>query len=488
MEPRETDYGKGRMAAGRLPRLDGLPRHTCKPGGEAHHRLGPNPRPTTRQTGATTSMNDQARQMLDTMMKAQWADPATLDAHQDRMLGRLVAHAAAQTAAYAERLKPVIAPDGSIDLSRWDEVPVLTREQAQADTDAIVARETPPEAGASQVNATSGSTGRAFRHRRSAIMSSVDLAASARGMRWFGVSGDETLASITVGATAKSGDPQAGHYKRGSWDIGGGTGRHAAMSINSPVSRQSDWLDDVRPAYLRTYPSNAAALARQGRPRAWHRGLKAVLCLGEVVTQEQRADVRREIGCAMINTYGATETGSIAYECPESGLMHVVSEAIRVELLDGNGRVVAPGEIGEVVVTPLWNYAMPLIRYRLGDHARQVAGACSCGRGLPVIGEVIGRSRNMFQRPDGERFWPNMYSAEFNQFIPHLQYQIVQKDACHIELVYVPRAQDQTEDRDGMLAYARRMLFPQVKLSYRATNEIPRHASGKYEDYRCEIP
>jgi phenylacetate-CoA ligase len=90
-----------------------------------------------------------------------------------------------------------------------------------------------------------------------------------------------------------------------------------------------------------------------------------------------------------LTMYSANETGYLALQCPLSGHYHVQSETVLVEVLDEVGRACRPGETGAVVVTPLQNFAMPLLRYSLGDFA-EVGSPCACGRHLPVLKEILG--------------------------------------------------------------------------------------------------
>ena len=122
-----------------------------------------------------------------------------------------------------------------------------------------------------------------------------------------------------------------------------------------------------------------------------------------------------------------------------------------------------------------------------GDLAIAGSGNCACGRVLPTIRQVLGRTRAMFQRPDGTKIWPNVLSREFGRFLPHRQFRFIQKSPLTIELQYVPLAQDQEEDRSKVVDYARKRLFREVKIDFKPVAEIPRSKSGKYEDYVCEI-
>lgn len=425
---------------------------------------------------------------FDAMMRTQFFSADAFEQNYMRRLQCLLRHAAEHTIAYRERLAPVFLPGGSIDPGRWSDIPILTREEGQESGPTFHARKTPREFGPSKYAATSGSTGRPFVHRSSAIMSVLNAAATARAMVWHGADFSRTLATITsADEAANVDDPGTGVLRQfDEWEPPQWR-RRAQLSLKNPITVQLDWLDRVRPEFLWTYASNAAALASEGQGRPWTKAVRGIFCNAESLSPHQRSMIHAATGCKPCSLYGATETGLIAVDCPAGGGMHVVAEAIKVEVLDASGKPTPPGEIGEIVVTPLFNYAMPLIRYRLGDLARAATGPCGCGRHMPLIGEVLGRTRSMFVRPDGQRFWPDMDSAVPSRLVPYRQCQFVQLDRTTIEFRYVPVASDQAEDRDTLAAYVRDQLYPEANLAFTRVEEIERTAAGKYEDFRSLV-
>lgn len=430
-------------------------------------------------------MSDPVEQLVRALDATQWMPSETFNPYQQRLLGKMLIHAHAQTDRYRRILEPVFQ-DGPPDLSRWHEIPFLTRAEAQADPASITARTVPPEAGDSNQAATSGSTARAFAHLRSDFMMWLNAALTERGHGWFDVDFSGTMASIAAyeNDAANTGD---GDVRPGGWGAGGKTGIYAMLGIQGGSAVQNMWLDTLQPDYLTTYPSIAAALAETSHGRRWPETLKTIFCIGETLTDEQRRIITDATNATVANTYGASETGLLAFECPHSGMMHVLAEAAIVEIVKTDGNPADPGEIGEIAVTSLANFAMPFIRYKIGDFAEVADQPCSCGRTLPVLRRIMGRSRNMFRRPDGAYIWPNVLSRVFNEFIPHRQFRFIQKTPTAVELIYVPQLADQTEDRAAMLAYARERLFPEVELIFTRAADIARLGRGKFEDYIREI-
>jgi phenylacetate-CoA ligase len=151
-----------------------------------------------------------------------------------------------------------------------------------------------------------------------------------------------------------------------------------------------------------------------------------------------------------------------------------------VEILDDQGKPCAPGEIGRVVVTTLHNFAMPLIRYALSDYA-EVGEPCDCGRGLPVLTRILGRSRNMFALPDGRRFWPSFplmsYSAASIR-----QLQIVQHTRDMVEARYVAERGLLPEEEQALVTAIHDALGYPFAVTLTPVPEIARSAGMKCED------
>jgi phenylacetate-CoA ligase len=121
--------------------------------------------------------------------------------------------------------------------------------------------------------------------------------------------------------------------------------------------------------------------------------LREVRTSGEPVGATTRQLCRDAWNVPVTDVYAAAEAGCIALQCPGSEHYHVQSESVLVEVLDGWNRACAPGTVGRVVVTTLQNFAMPLVRYDIGDLA-EVGAPCPCGRGLPVLTRIAGRVRD----------------------------------------------------------------------------------------------
>ncbi|MDQ7008381.1 MAG: phenylacetate--CoA ligase family protein, partial [Acidobacteriota bacterium] len=328
--------------------------------------------------------------------RSQWWPETALRAAQWRQLRILLRHARRHCPGYRHRLPAEPDPAG------WREIPVLTRQQLQQEA-ASLRSEAPPEAHGRRLRfATTGSTSRPVEVERSELALLMAEAMVVRDHLWHQRDLGGKLAVITT---------KVGQGEHSEW--GGAvssafiTGPAATLDIRAEPAAQLSWLRRQQPAYLLSHPSNIDSLARLSLERGEHLpGLRGVRSFGEALPEGLRERVRRAWGVPLADTYSCEEAGTIALQCPQHARYHCMAEHLLVEVVDEAGQPCGPGEWGRVLLTTLHNYAMPLIRYEIGDYA-ELGAPCPCGRGLPVLRRILGRRRNMLVTPDGRRHWPS---------------------------------------------------------------------------------
>ncbi|MGH7185727.1 MAG: phenylacetate--CoA ligase family protein, partial [Pseudomonadota bacterium] len=212
--------------------------------------------------------------------------------------------------------------------------------------------------------------------------------------------------------------------------------------------------------------------------------LKQVLTISETLPPGLRDLCRDAWGAPVVDLYSSREAGYIALQCPESERYHIQAEGMLVEILDSEGLPCPPGACGRVVVTPLHNFAMPLLRYELGDVA-EAGHPCSCGRGLPVIDRILGRRQNMLSRPDGTELWPLFSSSDIAAMLAAAtirRYQIAQVAPSRLEL-RVETAEPLSQAQAAALAAAVGRKFSHLfQVSVRREAALEPGPSGKFED------
>ena len=162
-------------------------------------------------------------------------------------------------------------------------------------------------------------------------------------------------------------------------------------------------IKTIRPEMLFGYPSVFSLIAKTAAENnidLTKLGIKVVFVTSERLYPYQREAIEKSFNAPVANGYGGRDAGFIAHQCPH-GKMHISAEDIIVEIIDKKGQVVANGEKGEIVVSHMATSDFPFIRYRTGDIAALDTEPCNCGRGLPVLKEIEGRSTDFVVAADG---------------------------------------------------------------------------------------
>lgn len=237
-------------------------------------------------------------------------------------------------------------------------------------------------------------------------------------------------------------------------------------------------LERFRPLYLCGYPSCLYILAehyRQSGRRAPH--LKAALTSAETLLEHQRHAIEQTFATRVFDQYGQAEMQSFWYECI-AGRMHAHPLAGVTEILRPDGTPAALGEMGEVVLTGFLNYAMPLVRYRVGDTARFSAELCPCGRAMPVIEEIGGRLDDFVYTR--ERGFLGRLDPVLKGVRNIVESQIEQESIDLLRIRFVPAPRFVAEDLRMLESNLRARVGRRIHLEFECTDRIPRTANGKF--------
>jgi phenylacetate-CoA ligase len=415
---------------------------------------------------------------------SEWWSAERLAAMQYRQLAVLLSHAKRHVPHYRHSLPS----SGQVGLQMLRSLPILTRAAAQENPAALVSNDVPKSHLPLQNIRSSGSTGRPVEFKASSVTALFRRALYLREHRWH--KRDLTQSAATIrNFRDGSGMPPEGKRASG-WGHGYSTKPIDILNIRATVEQQLAWLARVRPAYLSTFPTNLRALAQACLDRgAAIPGLRQACTYAESLPPGLRELVRRALGVPLCDIYSSEETGPIGFQCPgHEDRYHVQSENLIVEVVDEAGKPCAHGVPGRVLVTDLHNLATPLIRYEIGDYA-ETGPACDCGRSLPVLSRVLGRTRNMLRMPRGQSRWPSLPSGdELGRIAPVRQFQLVQKDLQRLELVLVVARPLTKEEEKRVQAAFLSDLGGGFELALSYAKEIARTPGGKYEDFRSEVP
>ncbi|MCR9239265.1 MAG: hypothetical protein NXI17_21560 [Alphaproteobacteria bacterium] len=419
------------------------------------------------------------RNMAKVLGRTQYYPPEKMQAYQRKLLEPLLRHARKEVPFYARRLDPVFAHDDSMRWEAWGEIPTFTRADAQDAGEALFANFLPEHVGGYSENNTSGSTGAPLQCRVSTTASLINAAASQRTFEWHEIDLSGKMALIVEGE-GKYKYPEGQIGKK--WNVANPEAPACQLSVTEPIANQLEWLLTTKPDILITYPSIAVALYELAAQRKEIPTIHTFIGQGEVFNEEAKYYLAGTHGLKLVDRYGASELGAIAGQCPTENRHHQFYEANLMEVLDFSGQCLVAEGRGRLVLTPFYNYAMPLIRYENQDQVEITQAPCPCGRTLPSIMKVLGRERHVFTYSEGSRSWPSVSKHEYSGFLPSKQIQAIQKTATNIEIRFVRDQNSQVGiDIGGLQSFLRNRLHPTVQIAVVEVPEITRAASGKYE-------
>jgi phenylacetate-CoA ligase len=244
------------------------------------------------------------------------------------------------------------------------------------------------------------------------------------------------------------------------------------------------------PAMLFGYPSVLAHIAQHAESRNQRLsdiGVRVAFVTAERLYADQRNQIMRGFGCPVANSYGGRDSGLIAHECPAGG-MHISAEDIIVEIVDGDGRSQPFGAPGEIVVTNTASAGFPFIRYRTGDVGILDDSSCKCGRGLPLIKEIQGRTTDFVVAQDGTIMHGLALMYVLRDLPGIAKFKIVQQRIDHTKVLVVrgPGFDDTIVEKIRKGIGER--LGVGVWIEVQIVDDIPSDTSGKYRYVTSKVP
>lgn len=237
-------------------------------------------------------------------------------------------------------------------------------------------------------------------------------------------------------------------------------------------------MDRCNPQTILAYPSSLYQFAKfifeNGLKPRWD--LKGIISSAEMLHPHYRDLAETIFSTKVYNRYGGREVGLIAMECPE-GRMHINCHDLYLEI-DSPDPYTIPGDI---LITQLNNYAMPFIRYRIGDIGRLSDEVCPCGNHLPILADLLGRSTATFQTRTGTLIHAGYFTQQFYNVTGVDQFQLIQESLRHCILKVVANTQWTEASRQYMVRKIQEALGADVSVTVQFKKEIPLPTSGKRE-------
>ncbi|HPG00761.1 MAG TPA: hypothetical protein PLE77_11880 [Kiritimatiellia bacterium] len=406
------------------------------------------------------------------------ASAATLRRKADARLRRLVEFAAAKVPYYRELFRGVGLKASDIhgvdDLRR---IPITSRDDIQGRP---IEDFTPEGMDASKLATytTSGSSGKPLTVRQTPGDKAVNQALLLRAMVRWGMRPWHSKMSVRTKNLSDK-DP--------SWHGRLGLFRRHWMSTRWPPDRWVTELQKINPDFIFTYCLTlrlmAQAIHERGitnvRPRC-------IMSSSGVLDDATRKEIGEMFHCPVCDVYASWEGGMLAWECLECDGYHVNSDWAVMEVLKG-GEPALPGEQGEVVVTNLHSYGMPIIRYQQGDTVVVSGQKHTCGCHLPLIDEICGRTADMIVLPSGRYASPHAFMVMIDHVPGIQQWRLIQKEKARFILEVVASPDFDSKAEEVIRKDLFNLVGRPVSLEVVRVASLPESEGGKRRFVVCEV-
>ncbi len=422
---------------------------------------------------------------LRQLNKLQWLDSDQTYELQMERLEQLLMHAYRHVPYYRTVLSDseIVDRDGRVCLARFHQIPLLDKDIIRLSFDDLKSHDLDNRKW--YENTSGGSTGEPARFIQDKCYSEMSSAVKMLDDLWSGYSTGERKVilwgserDLLVGKeTPKT---VLGRFLRDEIWL------NSYRMTNESLCAYAKSINTFKPAQILAYVESIYELSQfVERENLDMYNPKAIMTSAGTLLPYMRKKIEQVFNAPVFNRYGSREVGDIACECNHHRGLHVSAPTHYVEVLKEDGTAADSGEVGEIVITLLTNYSMPLIRYRIGDMGMWAKEPCSCGRGWPLLGEVTGRVTDNFKSEDGTI----IYGGYIRQLLYYRdwirKYQIIQEDynLISIQIVASKQKQDLREyyARElGEIAEKIKIAMGDCRVEYDFVNDITSTQSGKF--------
>jgi phenylacetate-CoA ligase len=416
---------------------------------------------------------------LRTLRRNTWLSISELERIQLKALRRILDYAYENVPFYHHRFNLAnIKPNDIKTTKDLKKIPILTKSEVQRNSYSLVSRNT--KASRCRKETTSGTTGTPLTIIAEKKASNIVTANKLRhqvenGSRLFR---DKYVILLPIKGLARKRTHLGSFLKRA------GLLRRRVMDMQDPIENVVANLTNFEPDVIDSLPSFLLLLAREIERRGNMIHPRFVFGSGELLDAKSRKFINSVFKVDMLDVYGCAEAGNIAWECSEHAGYHTNIDLVVTEFIKDNEHVTS-GESGKIILTPLWNYAMPLIRYEIGDIGTPSNESCPCGRGLPLMNIIEGRFEDFIVLPNGRIISPYVTSRYFENIPDIIEYRLIQekKDRFTIQLVLRKECNSDTflrlEDR------FRKELGEDITMHIEVVDAIPRNGKLRHVVSKC---
>ena len=421
------------------------------------------------------------------MLRRAYWDRAKLVKYQNMKIREIFRYAYDNVPFYHDKFRELgIKPSDVKNIKDLNKLPILRRKEIAENTERMISKRFNPKK--LRVVSTSGTIGRPlftylsrkedeFRKAKH-LRANMSLGQKARD-RWVVITAPQHFSEVTrlqrfLGIYAA-----------------------APLSVFDDAATQVSTIQRLKPDILDGYSSSLLLLAKEVEKRGIETiRPKFIIGGAELIDGSTRQFIEKSFEAPFYDQYACVELERLAWQCREKGGYHIDADSIVMQFVDDDGEEVAPGESGEIVCTSLFNYAMPFIRYAVGDVGKPSEDRdCLCGRTFASMKVIEGRKDSLIVLPDGRILPPLIFGwiMEFFKFYRYVDhYRIIQKKVDFFKVLIKKRGGDVRERdmEEELLTHIIKMLNisdSEVTFEIEFVDEIPLDKSGKFMKVVSEL-
>jgi phenylacetate-CoA ligase len=423
---------------------------------------------------------------LDELNRIQWLSREEVLAYQRDKLYRLLKYAYAFVTYYRRTFDEVgFQPDDILtDPAAFQKIPTISKAIVSDNFDDLVTTDPDHQKGLAR-NSTGGSTGRPLVFIQDLNFRDYVMAGVHWHIEYTGWKFGECHAYLW-GADYEAITQKTIRARLMDWSLN----RFVCNAMTLSEESMMDFVQEIRRRHPKVLEGYSSALERFAKFVQAHDmddiKFSGIISTAEVLYPRQRELLEHTFGCDVLDRYATRELGGIACECLEHQGLHIGVGEVYVEVLR-DGVPVPVGEEGNIVVTNLNNYGMPFIRYHTDDVGQLSDKVCPCGRGLPMMEVVHGRSSDMLKTKDGRIIHPAFWTHTFFDMPEVKQFQIAQKSYDHIVVSIVEREKLRPDQLASLERHIKHTMGSDVNVEFEFFDVIPPRPSGKYRFVICEL-
>lgn len=432
------------------------------------------------------AIGDKTRVYLKELEKSQYSNAPTIRELQQKRLKNLIRHAYSTVPHYSSVFRRLnLTPSDIKDSDDLAKLPILNRSEVRGQMDALISRGYLKEKMIYGVSG--GSTGEPIRFYTTKENRERNLAARYLAWKWAGFELGDRFAHVVGSPLDRP------FFKSLRGRIEGKIKRRiyldAFRMTEQTLERFADEMSRFKPEVVYGYAKSVALLAKFMEDRGFgEMRLRCVIVDSEGLFEHEVRTIERVFGCKLWWNYHNRENGTFGADCARHDSFHLFTPNHVFEFSREDHHV-APGEAGSILVTDLTNYAMPFIRYEIGDIGVFSDESCSCGRGFPLMRKLVGRTSEVLVSATGRFMFGDLFHlyTRFYDIAKIKQYQIVQENPTKVVVSVIPE-KDYTERDSEVIKKGILSIMGDMDVEVKIVDKIPKSSSGKVQAVIRKFP